>query len=63
MEVPTPADWVPLVADVEYGSNWSDESHVKFDPADYKREEFTSWGAVLPQGLKTSIDDLLNNSL
>ena len=63
MEIPTPADWVPIVADVEYGPNWSEESHQIFNPENYTPDTFTTWGDVLPKGLKTSIDDLLNNTL
>lgn len=58
MEVPTPDDWVPLVVDVEYGANWSEETHTLFEPENFERERFSSWGEVLPQGLKTSIDNM-----
>lgn len=55
MEIPTPADWVPIIAEIGYGENWSEECHTAYKPEDFKQEEFTSWAAILPAGLKVSI--------
>lgn len=59
LEIPVPANWVPFVSEVSYGPNWSEETHTKYDGADMPDEKFTSWAGVMPQGLKTSIDDLI----
>lgn len=58
MEIPTPPDWVPIVVSIGYGCNWSEETHTEYKPENFVPDKFTSWGDVLPKGLKTSIDDL-----
>jgi len=59
MEIPVQPGWAPIVVDIGYGPNWSEESHTKFiAPADYKAEEFSSWGAVLPNGLTSSLEEV-----
>lgn len=55
MEIPTPAEWVPIIAEIGYGPNWSEESHTPYKPTDFVQDTFTSWAAVLPAGLKVSI--------
>lgn len=58
MEVPVPSNFTNFRVDIEYGPNWSELSHVDWEPPEtYKGDPFTSWKEVLPQEYSSLYED------